>query len=492
MENRVILAVALAAVTLPLSAQKRPNVLFILTDDLGARDLGCTGSTFYETPNLDALAADGVIFANSYTACPVSSPTRAAIMTGKNTARTGITDWIPGRQAASGKNDAYTLLPPEFTLSLPMDEVTLGQAFKEAGYATWFVGKWHLGEDPATWPEHRGFDVNVGGCKLGHPPSYFSPYKIPTLPDGPKGEYLTDRLAGECVTLLENRDTSKPFLLYYAMYQVHTPLQAKPEKIAYFREKADRLGLTMENCTTTDRDWIRDIPVEGKFVERTRQGHPVYAAMVSHMDDGVGRVVAKLKELGLYENTIIVFTSDNGGLSTAEGSPTSNAPLRTGKGWAYQGGVRSPMIVRWPGHARPGTVNASAVVSYDFYPTLLEMSGLPKRPAQHVDGVSFARAIRTGREAARGPVYWHYPHYSNQGERPFGMVIDGKYKLIENYEDMSVELYDLSADVSEERDIAAANPGVTSKMTGMLHRWRTQMGAKMPTPKKNRLVEITP
>ena len=465
---------------------EHPNILFILTDDLGARDLGCFGSTFYETPNLDALARDGMCFTNGYASCNVSSPTRASLMTGKYPARLKITDWIPGRQAKPGANDPYSLIPPEFTLSLPLEEETLGEAFRENGYQTMFVGKWHLGEDVSHYPQNQGFDINIAGCNHGQPPQgYFTPYGLYNLPDGPEGEYLTDRLGNECVKLIENRDKHKPFLLYYAMYQVHTPLQAKPEKIAYFQEKAARMGLTEENSTTQDREWIREIPIRGRLRERIRQGHPVYAAMVSHMDDNIGKIIRKLKEDGLYDNTIIVFTADNGGLSTAEGSPTCNAPYRTGKGWGYEGGVREPLIVHWSGHVKSGTHNESIVTSCDFYPTLLDLAGLPLKPEQHLDGESFAHSLLTGETKDRGPIYWHYPHYSNQGGRPHGAVRSGRYKLIEFYEDMHVELFDLEKDPSETTDISALHEAETQRLTRLLHEWRQEVGAAMPLPKNN-------
>lgn len=460
----------------------KPNVLFILADDLGITDLGCYGSSFYETPNLDSLASDGVIFTNGYAACPVSSPTRASLMTGKYPARLDITDWIPGRQANKGANDLYPLLPPEFTTHLPLSEYTLGEAFKSHGYQTMFVGKWHLGEDETTHPEYQGFDVNVGGGKFGHPPKgYFSPYGLNNLKDGPEGEFLTERLVDECVMLLDGMDESRPFLLYYSLYQVHTPLQAKKDKIAYFEDKAKKMGLTVENSTTKERDWIKEIPIKGNFQERIKQGYPVYAAMISHMDDAVGRVISKLKEKGLYDNTIIVFTSDNGGLSTEAGSPTSNTPYRAGKGWGYEGGTRVPIIIRWPGVTKAGTTNSTIITSPDFYPSLLEMVGCPLIPEQHIDGDSFAPVLRDDFIGDRRPVFWHYPHYSNQGGRPYGAVRQGNYKLIEHYEDMRVELFDLVKDPGELNELSEIHPEIASELKDMLKEWRSKVKAKMPT-----------
>ena len=485
--NCLLFVPAVAGVTVSgcgQAAQPKPNIVFFLTDDFGICDLGCYGSTFYETPNVDALASDGVLFTNGYASCPVSSPTRASIMTGKHPARVGITDWIPGRQAKPNANDPYCLVPPEFTLNLPLFEYTLGEAFRDNGYQTLFVGKWHLGGDKSGYPEYQGFDVNIGGGSFGQPPKgYFSPYGLPHLEDGPKGEYLTERLADECVKLLDGISRKRPFFLYYSFYQVHTPLQAKADKVEYFTRKAERMGLTEANSTTKDRDWIHQIPVDGKFVERTRQGHPVYAAMISHMDDAVGKVINKLKEMGVYDNTIIIFTSDNGGLATAEGSPTSNAPYRAGKGWAYEGGVREPVIVRWPGVATGGRTNASQITSSDFFPTLLDMAGCPLLPERHVDGVSFKSALTNGAILDRGPMYWHYPHYSNQGGRPYGAVQYQGYKLIQNYETMNSELYNVADDISETKDVSALYPEKVKEMTAMLEEWRTEVGADMPVRK---------
>lgn len=475
------LGISLAPSCSSVESKEKPNILFILADDLGITDLGCYGSSFYETPNIDALASDGVLFTNGYASCPVSSPTRASILTGKYPARLDITDWIPGRQAQKGANDLFPLTPQEFTLNLPLSEYTLGEAFKDNGYQTMFVGKWHAGEDSSSYPEHQGFDINIGGGKFGHPPmGYFSPYGLQNLEDGVEGEFLTERLADECVRLLDGMDGTTPFLLYYSLYQVHTPLQAKEDKISYFENKAREMDLTEENSTTSNKDWIREIPITGDFQERTQQGHPVYAAMVSHMDDAVGRVISRLKEKGLYDNTIIIFTSDNGGLSTEAGSPTSNNPYRAGKGWGYEGGVRVPVIIRWPGMTTPGTTHNSIITSPDFYPSLLEMAGAKLIPGQHIDGESFVPVFSDDFNGERGPVFWHYPHYSNQGGRPYGAVRKGNYKLIEHYEDMRTELFDLGVDMGELDDISAIYPEVASELKNILHDWRRDVEAKMP------------
>ncbi|HVX62417.1 MAG TPA: sulfatase [Pirellulales bacterium] len=440
---------------------KSPNFVFILTDDLGWRDLSCYGSTFYETPNLDRLASQGTRFTNAYAACQVCSPTRASMVTGKYPARLHLTDYIPG--ARRGK-----LNPAPYLHHLPLEEVTLAEALHESGYATAFFGKWHLG-GPGFYPDQQGFELNVGGCEKGAPPSYFSPYRIPTLTDGPKGEYLTDRLTDEALKFLDSVG-ERPFLLYFSHYAVHNPQQAKRETIEKYRAKAARLSSSGPAF----------LP-EGKRQARQIQNQPVYAAMIESLDQSVGRVLDKLAERGLDENTVVFFTSDNGGLSTSEGSPTSNVPLRAGKGWMYEGGVREPLIVKWPGVAKPGSICDAPVISTDFYPTMLEQAGLPARPKQHVDGVSLAPLLRGEKIAARS-LFWHYPHYGNQGGSPSGAVRDGDYKLVEWFEDDHVELFNLAADLSEQRDLAEREPAKTAELRRQLHAWRGEVQAAMPTP----------
>ena len=464
-----VVSLSLAALR-PATAQQstKPNVIFILTDDLGWADLGCYGSTFYETPNLDRLAKEGMRFTDGYAACNVCSPTRAAIMTGKYPARLRITDWLTGRPDLPDQK----LCRPKFQMFLPLSEVTLAEALKEAGYATAFVGKWHLGEETNYYPEHQGFDLNIGGCGKGHPPSYFSPYGIPTLKDGPKGEYLNERLTDEALKFME-QSKDRPFLLYFAHYAVHTPLQAKPAVIEKYRAKAAKLPASGPEF----------LPDRGRNV-RQIQNHPTYGAMVEGLDDSVGRVLDKLKDLGLETNTIVFFTSDNGGLSTSEGTPTANLPLRTGKGWAFEGGVREPLLVKWPGVTQPGSVSHEQVISTDFYPTILDMLGLPARPQQTMDGVSVAAAFK-GKPLPERPLFWHYPHYSNQGGPPHGAVRLGNYKLIEWYEDMNVELFNLKDDLGEQLDLAKSQPKKAKELTKLLHNWRDSVKAQMPTPNPN-------
>jgi len=450
---------------------QRPNIVFILADDLGWRDLGCYGSVFYETPNLDQLAATGMRFTSAYAASPVCSPTRASILTGKYPVRTGITDYIDpqGRNQPGQWSRNTRLLPAPYRDRLALEEITIAEALKQAGYVTFFAGKWHLGPE-GYYPENQGFDINKGGWEAGGPyggNKYFSPYGNPRLEDGPPGEHLPDRLATETVKFIEaNRD--RPFFAYLSFYSVHIPLMARRDLEEKYQAKSKLLQFFGQ----------RFLP-EGFREARQVQDHAVYAGMIEAMDQAVGKVLSALDRLGLSDRTIVFFMSDNGGLSTAEGSPTSNAPLRAGKGWLYEGGTREPMIVRAPGLTRPGSICDTPVISTDFYPTILELAGLPLRPQQHVDGVSLVPLLRGGSLAGR-VLYWHYPHYGNQGGAPGGAVREGKWKLIEWYEDQTVELYNLEADVGEHYNLAALYPREAAELRTKLHRWLQDTGALLP------------
>jgi arylsulfatase A-like enzyme len=435
-----------------------PNVVLILMDDLGGRDVGCYGSTYYRTPHIDRLAANGVRFTDAYAACPVCSPTRASILTGKYPARLHLTTFLPGRPDRPDQR----LLRPVINQHLPLEEVTLAKALKGAGYTTGHVGKWHLG-GPGFLPTDQGFDLNVAGGAMGAPPTYFAPFKngrgqfLPGLENAPGGEYLTDRLTGEAERFIEsNKD--RPFFLYFAHYAVHIPLMAKPEIVAKY-------------------------PAGGKA---GTQNNPIYAAMVESMDDSVGRVMKKLADLGLTERTIIIFTSDNGGLSVLEGPntpATTNAPLREGKGYLYEGGIREPFIVAGQGVTKPGTKCSTPVCSIDLFPTVLELCGV--KSEAKIDGVSIAPLLR-GEAMERGDVlYWHYPHYSNQGGRPGGAIRSGEMKLIEFYETGRRELYDLSRDTGETRNLAGERPEVVQLLASNLNRWLQSVDAQMmkPNPK---------
>lgn len=420
------------------------NLVFILIDDLGWTDLGCFGSPFYETPNIDRLAAQGMKFTQAYSACTVCSPTRASLMTGKYPARLHITDWIAGSRKPKAK-----LKIPDWRMHLPLEETTIAKALKPAGYVSASIGKWHLG-GPEFFPEHHGFDLNRGGCDKGQPPSYFSPYKIPTLEEGPKGEYLTDRLTDEAIRFLES-SKDRPFLLYLPHYGVHNPLQAKKDIMEKYQAKA-RPGADHANA--------------------------MYAAMIESVDESVGRLMAKLDELKLSSRTVVFFGSDNGGLL----KNTSNKPLRAGKGSAYEGGVRVPFIVRWPGVVKPGSVCDTPVISLDGYPTMLEIAGVKPGAGQIIDGTSLVPLLKGAGRLERDTIFWHYPHYHPGGATPYGAVRKGDLRLVEFLEDNHVELYNLKEDLGETKDLAAAMPEKAQELRKVLADWRTAVGAQMPTP----------
>lgn len=432
----------------------RPNVVLILMDDLGRNDVGCYGSTYHRTPNIDRLAGRGVKFTDAYAACPVCSPTRASILTGKYPARLHLTDWLPGRPDRADQR----LARPAITQHLPLEEVTLAEALKAAGYATGAVGKWHLG-GKGFLPTDQGFDVNVAGDQNGSPATYFAPFKnkqgrfMIGLEQAPVGEYLTDRLTTEAERFID-ANKSRPFFLYFAHYAVHIPLMAKPEVIAKY-------------------------PAGGK---PGTQNNPVYAAMVESMDDSVGRIVKKLDDLGLAKNTLVIFTSDNGGLSVQEGPhtpATTNAPLREGKGYLYEGGIREPLLIAGPGVAKPGTVCETPVCSIDLFPTILELCGV--RSDAKPDGVSIAPLLRGG-SIDRDALYWHYPHYANQGGRPGGVVRSGDLKLIEFYETGRHELFDVRRDIGEKQNLAADRPDVVRLLAAKIELWRVSVEAQMMRP----------
>lgn len=458
------------------AATKKPNFLFILMDDMGWMDLACYGSKFYETPNIDRLAAQGVRFTDAYAACPVCSPTRASVMSGKYPARVGVTNYIGG-------HDRGKLLEVPYIDHLPLEEKSLASALREGGYVTWHLGKWHLGEE-AYYPDKHGFDVNIGGGKWGHPPTYFSPWKINTLPDGPKGEYLTDRLTDEAIKLIKgNKD--KPFFMNFWHYAVHTPIQAKPEDIAKFKAKAAAMGLDKVKAVAPGENFPVAHKKHQKIQRRLVQSDPAYAAMIYNLDQNIGRLMKALEETGQADNTVVVFTSDNGGLATAEGSPTSNKPLAEGKGWMYEGGTREPMIVRWPGVVKPGSLCDVPVTSPDFYPTLLEIAGLPALPRQHVDGESILPLLKGTGSLKRDAIFWHYPHYGNQGGTPGSSVRMGDYKLIEFFEDGRLELYNLRQDIGEEKNLAKSDPDRAKAMQKRLAEWQKDVSAKIPQPDPN-------
>ena len=465
------LALLLATPAWSLAAD-HTNFVFFLVDDLGYMDVGCNNpECFYDTPNIDKLAASGMRFTDGYVANPVCSPTRFSIMTGKYPTRAGATNFFCGKRA--GKFN-----PAPLNCQMQLEEVTIAEALKEHGYATFFAGKWHLGPTAEFWPEKQGFDVNQGGHDRGGPyggKKYFSPYGNPRLEDGPEGEHLPDRLASEAAKFMEdNKD--KPFLTYISFYSVHTPLIAREDLRKKYELKAKKLGL-LEKPQFGDEEQIWG---DGKNPRKVRivQSHAVYAAMVEAMDKAVGKVLDKVEELGLTDNTVVMFIGDNGGLSTSEGSPTSNLPLRGGKGWVYEGGIREAFLIRAPGVAKPGSTCDTPVVSTDFYPTILELAGKPAKPQQHLDGVSLKPLLAGGKQVDREAIYWHYPHYANQGGFPGGAVRMGDWKLLERYEDGQVHLYNLADDIGERDDLAKTHPDRAAAMRAKLHAWYKETDAK--------------
>lgn len=437
-----------------LVANDRPNVILIVADDLGWADLGCYGSRFHQTPNLDRLAAGGQRFTQAYAACCVCSPTRAALMTGKHPARLHLTDWLPGRPDRPDQK----LKRPAIRQQLPLDEKTVAEALQEAGYVTGHLGKWHLGGEGFE-PTRQGFASSIAGDDRGSPASYFAPYlragrAIPGLEDAPAGEYLTDRLTLEAEKFIE-ANKAKPFFLYLPHFAVHTPMIA--------------------------RDDIQAKYPKWDGVPHGRQENPIYAAMLESLDSGVGRIMEKLKQLGLEENTLVVFTSDNGGLATGEGARTPatiNAPLREGKGWSYEGGLRVPLIVSWPKHIAAGS-NPAVVWSPDLPVTIASLCGAALPTA--VDGVDLSGLLLEGKQLEPRTLYWHYPHYSNQGGRPSGAIRDGAWKLVEFYESGRRELFNLAEDLSENRNLAPRHPERVEELAGKLSKWREQAKVQMPT-----------
>lgn len=451
-------------------ASPKPNFVFFLVDDLGYMDIGAYNpDTFYDTPNVDHLAATGMRFTNGYAANPVCSPTRYSIMTGRYPSRVGATNWFSGTREARFRG-------APLNDRMPLEEVTLAEALQRAGYQTAFLGKWHLGPTEEFWPKAQGFEINIGGHHRGSPPGgYFAPFRNPRLEDGPRGEHLTERLTDESLRILDSFAAAEgPFLLYLSFYTVHIPLQAPEDLVDKYRGKAEALP-TEDQFAEEEQVW----PVDRPRRVRIRQSHPTYAAMVETMDRSIGRVLERLEQLGIADNTVVCFMSDNGGLSTAEGSPTSNLPLRGGKGWVYEGGIREPLLIKWPGTTQAGSTCDVPVISTDFYPTLLDIAGLPPQPEQHKDGVSLVPLLRGKASLPEDrSLFWHYPHYSNQGGFPGGAIRDGAWKLVERYEDGQVHLYNLKDDIGERNDVAQDHPDRVAAMRGKLHDWYNEVGAK--------------
>ena len=450
--------------------ENMPNVVFILVDDFGRFDTGYAGSKFYETPNIDKLATESTSFTNGYACSRVCSPSRASIMTGQFTARHGITDWIG---AKSGKDwrirKRYDkLLPADYEHNLPSKPVVLPEAFRKGGYQTFFAGKWHLGGD-GSLPTDHGFDINKGGYHKGSPAGgYFYPYKNPYLKGGKPGENLSMRLADETVNFIaENRN--KPFFAFLSFYAVHGPIQTTKEKRAKYREKAVALGVKEEGYE-----------MEAVLPIRVVQDNPIYAGLVESMDAAVGRVLNQLKELGLDKNTIVVFTSDNGGVASGDSFSTSNLPLRGGKGYQWEGGIREPYLIKVPWMNTAGIENETPVTGADLYPTLLDLVGMPLEPNAHRDGKSL-KPLLEGSKFKDRPIYWHYPHYGNQGGDPSSIIRLGKWKLIHYYEDGRNELYNVEKDINERNDLSEKLKDRVTIMHTMLKTYLKEVNAKFPS-----------
>jgi len=450
-------------------ANRPPNVVFILIDDLGWNDLSSYGSTFHETPMIDQLAQSGMRFTSAYAASPVCSPTRASILSGKSPARLNITDWIPGADPRD-----RPLLGTEDQHALPLEELTFAERLQAQGYQTAFFGKWHLGSE-GFWPEDQGFELNKGGHDAGQPATYFYPYQkgnrfdVPGLGDGVADEYLTDRLTDESIQFITAHQ-DQPFLLLLSHYAVHTPIEAKDTLLQKYKQKLSGNAPVF----APERDsWTRQ-----------QQDNPAYAAMVASVDESIGRILQSLEALSLREETIIIFTSDNGGLSTLHrpGAPTAVRPLRAGKGWLYEGGIRVPLIVSWPGKIAAGHVTGQPAISMDFYPTLLDLLGLEAQPAQHLDGNSLAPQLRGAPADMDRPLYWHFPHYHGSGSRPSAAIRTGEYKLIYWYEQDSSELYHLGEDLSETNNLIHREPQKATELLQQLQRWQDSSAALLPRP----------
>jgi len=506
----VLASLALMAGACGPGAGSPPNIVVLLVDDLGFMDTGSYGSTFYETPHIDRLAETGMRFTQAYAASPVCSPTRAALLTGRHPARLGVTDWLPGPEQTLPRR----LRAPE-ARGLGPGETLVAEVLKGAGYSTAFIGKWHVGGSPGE-PERHGFDTNLM-FPYSFPESDSPPEETPTSAGRRSARSITDRLTDQALAFLEgNRE--RPFFLYLSHQAVHTPPEGPEKVVRHFRRKARALLDAPGRVPTFVLEENPDIPLRERLsyeqrvalapqegageqeyalhvepradgshprVVRVRQvqSHPVYAAMISVLDDSVGRILAKLEALGLSDRTIIVFTSDNGGNASPLANGTGNWPLRGGKGWLYEGGIRVPLIIRWPGSVRPGSVSAALVTSSDLFPTLLQMAGLDLRPDLHRDGLSLLPVLQETGDLPREALFWHWPHYSNNGEQsPAGAIRLGDHKLIEYFEAGHVQLFDLSSDIGEQNDLSERMPGQAEQLRERLTRWRREIGAIVPTP----------
>ena len=446
---------------------EKPNLLFILVDDLGWTDVSYNKSDYYETIHIDKLSETSMLFDNAYAASSVCSPTRASIMTGKHPARINITDWIPGLDP---KNKP--LLGPVDRNELPLEETTIAEVLRDNNYSTFYSGKWHLGSE-GHYPEDQGFDINIGGFEKGSPMGgYYSPYKNPRLSDGPEGEYLTDRLTLETIELIKNRDTNKPFAAFLSFYNVHTPIQENKEFIDYYVEKLK----SYEN--------ISPLTVkEGDAITLLNQRNAKYASMVHATDQNVGRIINFLKENDIYDNTLIIFTSDNGGLSTQRRvAPTSVYPLRAGKGWLYEGGIRIPQLIKLP-KQNIKEIISEPVVSYDLFPTIANVLNL-NHSVSDIDGLDLSNLFLK-KDIERDFIFWHFPHYHGSMWKPGSALRNNDWKLVELHEENKVELYNLRDDLSETVNVSNKFPEITSRLVSKLNEIKIHLGANKATYNEN-------
>ena len=441
------------------------NLVFIIVDDLGWKDVGYMGSDFYETPNIDKLSDNSTVFNSAYSASPVCSPTRASIMTGKHHVRVNITDWIPG---VDPKN--RYLVGPEDIHQLPLEEVTIAEILESNGYSTMYSGKWHLGSE-GFYPEDQGFTTNKGGFEKGSPMGgYYSPYKNPKLSDGPEGEYLTDRLTDESIEFIKKRDVSKPFAVFLSFYNVHTPIQANLKHIDYYKNKLKKYSDTA----------IQTIN-EGEAISVLNQRNPKYASMVHSTDENIGRLISFLKDKKLYDNTLIIFTSDNGGLSTQDKvAPTSTKPLRAGKGWLYEGGIRIPQLIKFV-NQKNQHLNDNPVVSYDLFTTVVNHLKL-NHNLDEKDGIDLSFS---NKKIKRDYILWHFPHYHGSLWKPGSAIRNGDWKLLKFYEENKLELYNLKNDLGEETDLSSRYPLIVKKLSNQMNKMLTEMNGKVPTINQN-------
>ncbi len=450
----------------------KPNVLFILVDDLGYHDLSYTGSEYYETPHIDSLASKSVVFTQGYASSRVCSPSRASILLGQNTARHGITDWIGAKSGDDWRQNKRhdKMLPATYRHHLNPNDLTIAESFKMNGYTTFFAGKWHLGS-VGNYPEDHGFDINIGGWESGSPKGgYFDPYENPKLPNKMPGQHISERLAEETADFIKNHK-DKPFFAMLSFYAVHGPIQTRKTQWQRFRDKADEQGIAETGFM-----------IERKLPIRTEQDNPIYAGLVNSMDNAVGQVLQFLKKNGLDQNTIVVFTSDNGGVASGDNYSTSNLPLRGGKGYQWEGGIREPYFIYVP-DAKPKQVDYP-VTGADFFPTLLSLTNQKLRIENHRDGVNLKPLIYSKEKCPPRNLYWHYPHYGNQGGDPSSIIRDGDWKLIHYYETNKQELYNLKKDPYEENDLANSEINIRKKLFSELMSYLNDVKAKFPVPDK--------